>query len=235
MKKLVTLVTAVTIIVTGLASGQSVNKEQPLPEPDRGSVSGQTYKNGFFGFTYELPQGWSPLSADELKEFDEEKTRQSIERYGPDGRRLFESGVLAFSAEWTLLHAAPPTPESKPGRFAPVIVLIAEEGNPFQRGSSGLTKGKPIDNYFPFSSVADPLQSPDHRMERRPTPLSLGGKNFVRADFRIKKKGGDIWEAWFVTFAKGYFLRLEIGAGSREELDGLAKSTKSLSFSSQKE
>jgi len=28
-----------------------VNKEKPLPEPDRGSVSGQTYKNGFFGFT----------------------------------------------------------------------------------------------------------------------------------------------------------------------------------------
>lgn len=127
------------------------------------------------------------------------------------------------------------TPESKPGRFAPVIVLIAEEGNPLQRGSSGLTKGKPIDNYFPFSSVADPLQSPDHRMERRPTPLSLGGRDFVRADFRIKKKGGDIWEAWFGTFAKGYFLRLEIGAGSREELDGLAESTKSLSFSSQHE
>jgi hypothetical protein len=72
-------------------------------------------------------------------------------------------------------------------------------------------------------------------MVRNSIPVSIGGRDFMRADFRIKKKGGDVWEARFVTFARNYFLVLEIGAGSREELDRLAQQAIAFSFSPGKE
>jgi hypothetical protein len=209
------------------------DKDKPLPEPERGSFSGQIYKNEFFGLTYEFPQGWSALAVDDLKKVDEENRRQSLDKYGANGQHLVNSGVLIFTGEWTLLRATPSTVESRPGHFTPVILLIAEEGNPFQRGSLSAPGGSnPIDNYFRFSSIADPLQSPDAHMVREPTSVSLGGKDFVRADFRVKRKGGDVWEAWIVTFVKDYFLRLEIGAASQADLDQLAETAKTFSFGS---
>lgn len=201
----------------------------------RGSVSGQIYKNDFFGFTYALPQGWSALSLEELKKLDEENQRQSLEKLGPNGRRLVESGVLTLESEWTLFRAALSEPQSRPGRFPPLLTVSVEKGNPFQRGELFNRGNKPIDNYFQYSSVADPLQSPNNRMERKPTPLSIGGRDFVRADFRIKRKGGDIWESRMVTFAKDYFLVLEIGAASREDLERFAQAASSFTFSTTKE
>ena len=220
---------------------QKQDERRSLPEPDRGSVSGRTYKNEFFGFSYELPQGWTTRSPEELRYLDAENTQETIKNYGPNAKKLIDSGILTFANEWTLLYATLPPRESDSGHSARIISLTAEEGNPFQRGDTPFGHGDAIDHYFPYSDVmqtgalATSEQYRSYHLERKPTPQSFGGRKFVRADFRIKKKGGDLWEARIVTFAKGYFLKLEILAGGREELDRLAETAGSFAFSSVQE
>lgn len=202
---------------------QQQGRSSRLSEPDRGSVSGQSYRNEFFGLTYGLPQGWVSRSQEELKKLDEAVTRETMKRYPPNAQHLIETGVLVILNHWTLLHANPPTPESAPRRFTPVILLIAEEGNPLQRD---------LDSYFPF---ADFLQDRAHRLEGKPTAQTYGGRKFVRADFRVKASSGKVWETRLVTLAKGYFLVLEIATEDRQELDRLAETANSISFSTAQE
>lgn len=176
----------------------SKSQDRGLPAPDRGSVSGQRYENKFLEFTFELPPAWTAWSPEELKKLDETNRQQSIVSYGPNAKKLFDSGVLTFTGEWTILYAIPSQP-SAPGSIpsAPIISLTVEEGNPFQRGTvSGHSGEDPIDKYFPYSDVmqtgalATTQQYRSYHLERKPTSQTLGGRKFVRADFRIKRKGG---------------------------------------------
>ena len=212
---------------------QGKGQEKRLPEPERGLVSGQTYKNDSFNFTYVFPQGWIPRSTEELKEFDVNRARALRNKHAKN----YPGVNIEVLAEYTLLSVSPASPEHDARNFKPFITLTAEEGNEFQRDTVYGHGEKAIDKYFPYSDLmqtgvlAVAEQYLSYHLERKPTPQTFGGRKFVRADFRIKNKGGDLWETRIVTFANGYFVRLEILTGSREELDRLAETANSFAFS----
>jgi hypothetical protein len=244
-------------------------KQERLPAPERGSVSGRTYTNEFLGFSYQFPEGWNVRPSEELTNFDANLARKTLEATEAAKRgTVFDTGTVVLLRQWTLLFASPSppdllaseftpstTPEPQPSgkqqpniqmetavldtlfdnRALPVITLVAEEGNDFQRGE--MQSGDKVDKYFAYSDLmqtgelAVAAQYRSYHLARKPLPQTVGGRKFVRADWRIARKGGDLWETRIVTFVKGCFVRLEILTGNRQELDRLAETANSFAFS----
>lgn len=188
----------------------------PGPKPEDGTVSGNTYSNRFFGFTYQFPKGWAVLSAEAARAILEiggniistgDPTEQDLKKAArEEGHQLLyvmesRTGNQPISGRTLMVSAIEmrPAPINAESYLKALGQRLREKGNAFE------VKG-----------------SPEER--------AMGGRIFWKHDILIHTASGTACEAQFVTTEKGYLLLFSLSAPDPKNLQDLEKTLESVHF-----
>jgi len=188
------------------------------PEED-GAVSGNSYTNKFFGFTYQFPLGWAVLSA--------EAARAMIEI----GGNFISTGD---PAEEDLKKAVR-------GKMHPLLYVMETRGaNAANQPISGKTVMVSALEMRPAPYTAEAyLKAVGQRFGQTGRPMevsgspeehSVGGRTFWKQNFLVHTATGTGYAAEFVTTDKGYLLMFLLTASDPKILADLEKSLDSIHF-----
>jgi hypothetical protein len=188
--------------------------EAPRMLADNGEVSGNTYTNHFFGFTYQFPLNWTASG---------EQAKQAVLL---NGAKAFEGKVdrdrISDNASRTfvLLAALPqdPTSAAKQSIFIDAVDYSDVEDIDSASGEEYLKNVSPLILGQGFEAVK-PLYK-----------TTLGGKDFYRADFKIARDGATTYQALLSTILDQHALNFTFVAPTQAELDALVKTTESVRF-----
>jgi tetratricopeptide (TPR) repeat protein len=189
----------------------------PGPKPEDGSVSGNTYTNKFFGFTYEFPKSWGVLSSDAA-------------------RSTVEIGAL-------LMSTGDPTEEDlkkAAGRQAHPLLYVIEG----RVGNQPLSMKTVMAVAFDIRSVpqttaeslikdmAQRTKQSGAAMEASGSPeeRSIGGRSFWKGNFIVRTATGTRYESQFMRVEKGYLLVLLFTGPDLASLGEIEKSLDSIHF-----
>jgi Flp pilus assembly protein TadD len=196
----------------------AVSAPDPSPgsKPEDGTVSGNTYLNRFFGFTYQFPMGWAVLSA--------EAARAAVEIGGniiSTGDPTEQDLKKAARAEGhQLLYVMESHAGNQPisGR---TVMVSAIEMQPSAVTAESYVKALGQR----FSQTGSPLEARGSPEER-----AMGGRTFWKQNFLIHTGIGTGDVAQFVTTEKGYLLMFSLTAPDLKTLEDLEKSLESIHF-----
>lgn len=185
-------------------------------KPEDGTVSGNTYANNFFAFTYQFPMGWAVLSA--------EAARGMIEIGGnfiSTGDPTEQDLKRAARAEGhQLLYVMESRAGNKPISGRTVMVSALEiHASRITAESYVKALGQR------FTQTGSPLE-----MKASPEERAIGGRTFWMQKFLVHTATGTGCTAQFVTTEKGYLLMFSLAAPDSETLEDLEKSLESIRF-----
>jgi len=180
-------------------------------QPDTGSISGASYHNPFFGFTYQMPEGFTAQ--------DEYQTRLEhlLNRTQMPELAAMPQVTMIYFTNYDLLVASHNSASADPKAVTPWLRVWAEK-NFLNRAP---------EDYFANSRF---LMDEDIKDRKMPAKLMVGGRTFSKAERWGKAQGTRIYEARAATVVKNLTLVFEFGAGSQKELDDLIKSLGSVKF-----
>jgi len=181
-------------------------------QPDTGSVSGRLYRNQFFKFSYQLPDGLTPLDDYMMRQVDLRQRQEHMAELPA----LPQVTVIFFTSYDLLSAQGAPTSADK--KVGPWLRIWAEKGF--------LTTTP--ENYFVNNSTF--LMDDNIKGRKLPEKLTVGGRTFARAERWGKVQGTKVYEARVATVFNDLTLVFEFGAGSQKELDDLLGSLNSVKF-----
>ena len=198
-------------------SNQSAEDAASVPKLEDGSVSENVYTNKFFGFTYEFPKGWVPLSSEAARAVmeiggtlittgdpTEADARKALERKGHSLLYVVENraGNQLISMKSVLVNALDlgTVPGLTPESFL-----------------------KAVGQRFKQTGVPMELNEP-------PEQTMMGGRSFWKGTFAVQTTTGTRYASQFVTMDKGYLLMFFLGSPDLPGLRDIEKSLKSVRF-----
>jgi hypothetical protein len=181
------------------------------------SISLLRYHNNFFGFSYDIPQGFSAEDADVTKRRDKGETV----RAEPPGAPLTAQTVKILGP--VLLLNATPVGTANRARLAIPYVSIAV----------GLSAGSQLS----VESIRQDLAAGESGRQAHgihllsgPVEVTVSGRPFFRTDFKEGSDAAPIWKTFFRTNIHGGELHVDFCASSKAELDQLVATVESLAF-----
>ena len=197
-------------------SSDNVESVQPLSDSDfvfppsdieNGDVDANTYRNDFFGLAYKFPQSWPSASPEMLAQLNERQL-QSMKQAGARP----EPGPYAFPE--TIFEATPNPRDRLPSVRIAVERCTALTIDTVRREASALKL------------------RPGVNVEEPPQLFTIGKRQFFRTRFEVVQSDQSVFTLSIQTLAaQRYRVTLEIRARSQHELDELAATAQSLSFS----
>ncbi len=187
------------------------------PRPEDGGVSENVYTNKFFGFTYEFPKGWVPLSSDAARGLmevggafistgdpTETDTKRAADRMGHPLLYVVERrvGNQPVSTQYIMVTALDlgPVPGLTPKSF------LEFNGQRFKQ------TGLPME-----------LNGP-------PEQIMIGGRSFWKGNLAFQTTAGTRYVSQFVMMDKGYLLMFYLGSPNLSGLRDIEKSLQSVRF-----
>ena len=218
------------LILTSILIAGLVNAEPPTFHPDprlaKGTFKNHVYQNDFLELTYFIPEAWTVELQLPVKTF-----------MAPGGDAMVRDGVLRResvradqSHTYNLLQAVSPRADFITG-YLPNISIIVEhlpEGGRITTADAYLQNA--IRMFKQMTSAHYEILDPRKK-------LVVGGRDFVRADYRATLARPDsptgrlsILQSQYVTVVNGYALQLILSAGTEKRMDDLRGSLEKLQF-----
>jgi tetratricopeptide (TPR) repeat protein len=197
---------------TSAASASSV------PQPSDDSVSGNTYRNEFFGLSYDFPKGWTRLSA--------EAAKASVEIGGvmlmgndpaePDIRRA------ALKMGYPLLFVVAPGGGGQPlsARSLQITALdvrTAPEGFSLEEFLKGVR--------------AKLQRAASVPTDAKPERVIVDGREFWKLDVVVPMSGGSRYLSQMVTAERGFFLMFVMAGPDVQSISEIGETMQSVRFS----
>jgi hypothetical protein len=186
------------------------------PKLEDGIVSGNTYTNKFFGFTYLFPTGWAVLSAEAARGMLE--IGGNIISTGDPTEQDLKKAVRAESHH--LLFVMENRSGNQPISLKTVMVSALD------------MQPTPITAEAYIKALGQRLGQTGKAMEASGSPgeRSIGGQTFWKQNFLTQTATGTSYGAEFVTTVKGYLLMFVLSAPDPKTLGDLEKSLDSIHF-----
>ena len=199
------------------APASSAAASQDLRQ-DSGGVTGNTYHNDYFGFTYQFPAGWSVAPAattDRLME-----AGRAVASKGSEGRKL----VLDAAAQHTYpLITITRFPFGAPRKLNEIIQLVSEDLS----YAPGMTQSK---DYLDLMTHAVLSVSAEYEILHDAKAMTFGGKTFYAGELMKRGPGPAIYQ-WYVCNVDGSMaLTWIFTAPSAAGADAQLRSLNTLSF-----
>ena len=162
-----------------------------------GLLASQVLNCPRFDFTYKIPFGW----VDRTNEMDR-----------PDDREAKDSTIRESVRPETLL-AIFERPPGAPGETIDSAVVIAAEP------LANYPQVKKASDYFgPITELAE---KGGFKAEGEPYAISIGAKQFVRADFSKPRGNLTMYQSSLAVIENGYIVSFTFVAGGEEEVEEL--------------
>ena len=183
-----------------------------------GQVTGNTYSNGYFGFSVDFPAGWevAPL------EVQKELTNMGAEMVSGDDPASKAAVKASLKSTYDLLMVFK-HPVGAPVPWNPSLILVAEN----LRGSPGIKTGKDYLYHMTRFLINSPM---DYKIEQESAPLTLGGRKFYRSDLSVSITGQQTQQAYVSTVIQGYAISVILSWRSDEEKTVLEKALQTVKF-----
>jgi Flp pilus assembly protein TadD len=186
------------------------------PKPEDGTVSGNTYSNRFFGFTYQFPTGWAVLSAEAARAISE--IGGNIISTGDPTEQDLKKAARAEGHQ--LLYVMESRAANQPISGRTVMVSAIEmQPAPITAESYVKAFGQR------FSQIGGALE-----VKGSPEERAIGGRSFWKQDILVHTASGTAHGAQFVTTEKGYVLMFSLSAPDPKTLEDLEKTLESVHF-----
>jgi tetratricopeptide (TPR) repeat protein len=187
------------------------------PEVKDGNVSENVYTNKFFGFTYEFPKGWVPLSSDAARAVME-IGEALISTGDPAEADLKKAAERKGSS---LLYVVETRAANQPISMKSVMVNVFD-----LRTLPGVTPESflaAIGQRFRRTGVPIELNGP-------PEQVMMGGRSFWKGNLAFQTTTGTRYASQFVTADKGYLLMFALYSPDLPGLRDIEKSLESIRF-----
>lgn len=186
------------------------------PRSEDGTVSGNTYSNRFFGFTYQFPKGWAVLSAEAARAILE-IGGNIISTGDPTEQDLNKA---AREKGHQLLYVMESRTGNQPisGR---TVMVSAIEMRPSPLTAESYTK-----------ALGQRFREKGGALEVKgfPEERAIGGRSFWKQDNLIHTASGTAYGVQFLTTEKGYLLMFSLSAPDPKTLEDLEKTLESIHF-----
>jgi len=186
------------------------------PKPEDGVVSGNSYTNRFFGFTYQFPLGWSVLSAESARAVTE--IGGNLISTGDPTEEDLKKAVKAESHQ--LLFVMEGRAGNQPMAMKTVMVSALEMQTAPTTPESYL---KALG--WRFSQTGKAMEA-----SGSPEGCSIGGQTFWKQSLLVRTATGTSFGAEFVTTDRRYLLTFLLAAPDPKTLGDLEKSLYSIHF-----
>lgn len=207
-------------LVCVAAEDPSAANQSPGPStgqrPDDGSVDRNIYTNRFFGFSFQFPENWTPLSADDAR-----VTARLGAGLISGGDQTLEDVQRAGAAHtYPLLFVTPDRSQGITSRSIQIQALdsrIAPEiasAKDFLEGSARI-----------LGRLHSPIQPTGS-----PMPISIEGKQLWRLDLAIPIDNNIHYASEIVAIRDGFILLFVLSSPDKQGLDDLAQCMNSLHF-----
>jgi tetratricopeptide (TPR) repeat protein len=194
----------------------STPKSSPGPKPEDGVVTGNSYTNGFFGFTYHFPPGWAVLSAEAARAMVE--IGGNFISTGDPTEEDLKQAVRGESHQ--LLFVMENHTENQPISMK-TVMISALEMQPAPTTAESYIKALGQR----FSQTGKAMKTSGSPEER-----SIAGRVFWKQSLLIRTATGTSYSTEFVTTDKGYLLMFLLAAPDPKTLVNLEVSLDSIQF-----
>jgi tetratricopeptide (TPR) repeat protein len=198
-------------------SNRSAGEAVSRPKLEDGNFSENVYTNKFFGFTYEFPKGWVPLSS--------EAARAVMEIGGAfistGDPTEADAKKAAERKGHSLLYVVESRVGNQPISMKSVMVSAFDLGT-----VPGLTPEsflKSIGQRFKQTGV--PME-----LIGAPEQIMIGGRSFWKGNFAVQTTAGTRYGSQFVIVDKGYLLMFSLGSPDLPGLRDIEKSLGTIRF-----
>jgi len=189
--------------------------EQTLETVHPGTISGDIYKNAFFGFSLEIPQGWKVADNAALRVLQQRNEKLLLEQ--PQLGRYSQNGEV----DSPLLFMIEREPDKTGQHHRLVRIQCTDVSNrPSQPAADDFLK-----------SVAEASLRSDPGMDYSNTlePVTLGGREFWKIHF--KQKSNVLWYGeHLATIDKKHVLQVVLTSPDEAGLPGLEAILRTLHF-----
>lgn len=218
--------TALIFLLSGILLAQSPEKKSTAQQASNqcgiamevacGHTSGSVYHNDYFGLSYTFPDSWKPIPQNIILDVHHKK----VEKQRADAVRDSHGKPVYLFESWDLLVVSKlglPAPRD-PKAFNSNLLLWADELSP---------KVHTLADLFEVSGFAS---APDAKLLKPLTPVTLAGRQFLRADRLDHTDEGNIYHTRLITFMRNYAIGLDFYSDDQAELEKLLSTSESLKF-----
>jgi tetratricopeptide (TPR) repeat protein len=185
--------------------------------PEGGSISGNNYTNRFFGFTYDFPKGWTPLSSDAARAVTE-IGGAFISTGDPTEA---DAKKAAQRNGHSLLYVVEGRVGNQPISMKSVMINALDLA-----AAPGLTPESLLKSVGQrFKQTGVPME-----LSGAPERIMIDGREFWKGNFAIQTATGTRCGSQFVTADKGYLLMFILGSPDTPGLRDIEASLTSLHF-----
>jgi len=204
------------------AAGTSPNIKSPSSRVEGGCVTGNVYRNDFLGFSFEFPEGWVTERPETLHKLNEKW--EVAARHGPPELQSFGMVIP--------LHM-----------YSPKVFFYASgsgkgDGNRLAIPSIRIGAQQTDERFLDIEKLRHKFEHVDQkrsaRLLRPADGFVLKGHPFFRLEFEGRQGTTPIWVSRLQTFLNGHMVLFEFYAPSEEELQQLAGTLQSISFTKAK-
>jgi len=196
--------------------GPKTDASAGTADEESGAISGNVYRNGFLGFSYEFPAGCvaaKPETLHAVNEKTEASAKAMVLQQHPES-----SGSLQIVVPRMIFYA------SQRGQGDGQRLAL-----PCMRISAMRWNGPALTLDF-LKANAEKMQPAGVSLVRGPEPYTAGDQKFFRADYGNTGNNQHVWMSRIQTLADGYLLMLEFFAADQQELGQLVSTVSTLSF-----
>jgi len=177
------------------SSGSSANlKDATAVDP--GVITGNSYRNSWFQFTYKLPFGW----VDRTRQMSEDSNHDSSLQPNPPGQSIL------------LLAGFEHPPETASDSVNSAVVIAAEAASSYP----GLRSAGQY-----FEPLTELMKAKGLTVVNQPSEFRLGAVQLVRGDFRKARGNLTLCQSTLVMMEKGYVVSFTLIGGSEDEVEQL--------------
>jgi hypothetical protein len=200
-------------------AGDSAQEQAPPDPVENGEVTGNVYRNQELGLSYQFPAGWAAASPENLRAGNAAAYAAMKARFEKQDQG--EGRGAKYVLRRTIFYAAP-----KAGGDGWHLAIPSVRITAMQTGAEEISPEAVQMN-------TQLMQRNGFRVVQQPKSFDAGGQRCFRTDFADTSRMPHRWSAQILTAMDGYMLSLEFLAGSPQELEQIAVTAGSLSFSKQ--
>jgi Flp pilus assembly protein TadD len=186
------------------------------PRPEDGTISGNTYSNRFFGFTYQFPIGWAVLSSEAARAIVE--IGGSIISTGDPTEQDLKKAVRAEQRPLLFVMEARSGNQPISGK---TIMISALEMQPTTMTAETYVKSLAQR----FKQAGGPIA-----VQGSPEERAVGGLTFWKQDIVVRTATGTGYGTQFIAVYKKYLLIFALSAPDSKSLADLEKTLESIHF-----